>query len=83
MRGPSRAEITSAAEKAANTQLEETPRSRAIGSAKMAGKYMLDAHASVCVVPSPRMMESGRALMAYPLLLFLVDDPCIQSSWLQ
>ena len=37
-RGPSRAAITSEAEKAANIQLLETPRSCAIGSARMAGK---------------------------------------------
>src|SRR5882724_10151961 len=64
MRGPSRAESTSEAEKAPNTQFEETPRSRAIGSARMAGRYMLDAQASVCVVPSARMIGSGRPLMA-------------------
>lgn len=38
MRGPSRAEITSEAEKAAKIQFEETLRSRPIGSARMAGK---------------------------------------------
>ena len=37
-RGPISAEITSAAEKAVNIQFEETPRSRAIGSARIAGK---------------------------------------------
>jgi hypothetical protein len=37
-RGPSTADITSDAENAANTQFEETPRSRAIGSAKIAGR---------------------------------------------
>ncbi len=37
-RGPSTAEITSDAEKAANIQLLETPRSWPIGSAKIAGK---------------------------------------------
>ena len=64
MRGPSRAEITSAAEKAANTQFEETPRSCAIGSARIAGRYMLDAQASVCVVPSARMIGRRLLLMA-------------------
>jgi hypothetical protein len=37
-RGPSIADITSEAEKAAKIQFEDTPRSRAIGSAKIAGK---------------------------------------------
>ncbi len=37
-RGPSRAAITSAAEKAPKIQFEETPRSRAIGSARIAGR---------------------------------------------
>ena len=36
-RGPISADSTSDAEKAANTQFEETPRSRAIGSARIAG----------------------------------------------
>ena len=35
-RGPSTAETSNAAEKAAKTEVEETPRSRAIGSARMA-----------------------------------------------
>ena len=38
MRGPSMAEMTSDAEKAAKIPFEETPRSRAIGSARMAGR---------------------------------------------
>ena len=38
MRGPSKAEITSDAEKAAKIQFEETPRSREIGSARIAGR---------------------------------------------
>ncbi len=37
-RGPSRADITSDAEKAAKIQLLETPRSCAMGSAKIAGR---------------------------------------------
>ncbi len=38
MRGPSIAEITSEPEKAAKIQFEETPRSCAIGSARIAGR---------------------------------------------
>ena len=38
MRGPSSAEITSAAEKAAKIQLADMPRSRPIGSARIAGR---------------------------------------------
>ena len=38
MRGPSMAEITSDAENAAKIQFGETPRSRAIGSARIAGR---------------------------------------------
>jgi hypothetical protein len=37
-RGPSNPEITSDAENAAKNQFDEIPRSRAIGSARMAGK---------------------------------------------
>ncbi len=37
-RGPISAEITSDAEKAPNTQIDDTPRSRAIESARIAGK---------------------------------------------
>jgi hypothetical protein len=41
-RGPSNPAITSDAEKAAKNQFEEMPRSRAIGSARMAGRYRYD-----------------------------------------
>ena len=37
-RGPSKPEITSDAENAAKNQLDEMPRSRAIGSARIAGR---------------------------------------------
>src|ERR1700721_338963 len=69
IRGPSRAASTSATENAPNTQFEDTPRSRAIGSARIAGRYMLEAHARVWVVPSARMTGSRRPLMpgALPL----------------
>ena len=81
-RGPISADSTSAAEKAPNTQLEETPRSRAIGSARMAGRYMLEAQASVCVVPSATIIGSGLFMAYSPIRSFCRRHPLVEPGFL-
>src|SRR5688572_11653049 len=57
--GPASAITTSATEKAPNTVDVARPRSRATGAARMAMRYVEEAHAMVCVKPSARTSLSA------------------------
>src|SRR5689334_792649 len=60
---------TSETEKAPNTVAGATPRSAAIGAARMAGRYVEDAHATVCVSPRARVCLSTCSLLPFQAAL--------------